>query len=190
VPDLYWKRCKLTINDLIARLAGYFNDPEMPVPTEAAIETIKEDALDELAEMVFKSAKAALLEKDFAPTLTSGVADLSSFTDMKIDGIKRVEHSDSGIGELSNAGSWSYFRSTKSDLFNWYLIEKNKIYCRKGNGTDVVDDGTLTVLAPFTPSLATLPVDLESDLIAMVADAYLKGSGKPMPAQALAPVSA
>jgi hypothetical protein len=165
----------LTTSDFIARIIGYFNDPLMPMPMQEAIETIKEDALDELAEIVMKSGKAALLEKDFTPALASGEADLSSFTDLKIDGIKRVEHSDSSIGELSNAKSWGYFRATKSDMFNWYLIEKNKIYCRKGNGTDAVDDGTLTVLATFTPTLATLPVDLEADLISLICDKYISG---------------
>jgi hypothetical protein len=168
----------MLLNDLVARVRGYFKDSRIPAPSVEAIEVISLDALEELTELVRKSGKAALLEKDVTPTLTSGVADLSAYTDIKIDAIKRVEHSDSSVGELSNAKGWGYFRSAKSEMYNWYLIEKNKIYCRKGNGADSSDDGTLTVLVAFTPTLATLPVDLETDLIALVADAYLKTLGK------------
>lgn len=169
----------MTFNDLVARVQGYFTDPRIPAPAVSAIESISLDALDELTEMVRKSGKAALLEKDFTITLTSGVGDLSSSTDLKIDGIKRIDHSDSAIGELSNAKTWGYLRAAKSDMYNWFLLEKNKIYARRGNGVDAVDDGTLTVLAAFTPTLATLPVDLEPDLIALIADAYLKSLSKP-----------
>lgn len=165
----------MTLNDLHARIGNYFAAEGIgtPPPPIDVVETIKEDALGELAEQTATGDKPELLQRDVTLTLAAGVADLSAHTDILINHILRVEHENAEIGELSNARSWAYLRAPKSEIFNWYLKEKNRLYCRKGNGKENTDDGQITVLAQFTPTLATVPVDLEPDLIALTAKAYL-----------------
>lgn len=136
--------------------------------------------LDMLRAEIADSPDAPKLQKTVSPTLTSGVASLTTSTDIDIAKIIRVEHSDATIGELQNARSWSYLRSPKNLNYNWYLVEAYSIHCRQKDGSTSTTNGTLSVLAPFQPVIAasagstTLPEDLTEDFATLAIRDILK----------------
>lgn len=123
-------------------------------------------AIEELASRVAMSPKRAYLQKEYtAVDLNSGSADLSALADLRIEHIIRVTHRDGKVGELTPRMSRSLLNKPDGQTFyHGYAVENNRLYARTPDGGEDTPNGTLTILAAFTPILATVPRQLEDDL--------------------------
>lgn len=129
-------------------------------------------ALEELASQVAMSAKRAYLQKEYTDIdFNSGSADLSLFTDLRIEHIMRVTHNDEKVGELTPRMSRTLLSKPDGQSFyHGYAVENNRLYAKTPDATDDTPDGTLTILAAFTPTLATVPRQLEDNLVMVGAE--------------------
>lgn len=125
-----------------------------------------DNALDYLAREVAQSPLYYHLQKDYTVAIASGTADLSAETDILIDTVERVQHEDGSVFSRLPAGAnRSDLTLPRNEFQPFYVIERNAIFAKMGNGVDTPADGDLTVTANFVPTLATLPGVFDPDLI-------------------------
>jgi hypothetical protein len=137
-------------------------------------------ALQKLGPIIHASSEYALQQKEFTVTLTSGVADLSSQTDLVIDSVEWVKHP-----SIDGAGLIQRFSripdGDETDLATWldsvnppYIIENNKLKCSLGNGSwpdasDLPPDtASLKLMAGQVPTLANLDPRFKDELVMLI----------------------
>lgn len=136
------------------------------------IESSLDNALQELGKQTAESSLRHLLVKDYTVTFTSGKGSLASHTDMLVDRIVRILHSD---GSTTTQVALLPIGATRRDLtyernllFFWGCYSDDAIYLLQGDGTTVPGDGTLTVTSSFIPAITTVPEGrLTDDLISI-----------------------
>jgi hypothetical protein len=159
------------------------------VPPEA-IQASLPLALGALGREIAASGEYSLQQKEFEVTLTSGVASLSSITDMIVETIDTVKHPDV-YGEARYFsripdGTEADLASVINTMYPPYIVEHNKIKCSLGNGTWPASDdlppdtSSLKVIASAAPTLSTVHGYFEDRLIELGAEYALKF---PVPAQ-------
>jgi hypothetical protein len=135
-------------------------------------------ALEDVGRFIADGSEYQLQQKDYSSiTLTSGVASLSSITDMLIDTIEMVKHPD-----IDGSGTDQYFyripNGTEQDLATHadtmnpvYIIESNSLKLSLGNGTFPASDdlppntSALVVRANFIPAISTIHARFEDKFI-------------------------
>lgn len=154
------------------------------VPPEA-IQATEGIMLSRIGREIAESAEYQLQQKDFTPTLTSGVASLSAITDILLDTIETVKHPD-----IDGDGNAAYFSripdGTEQDLASAldsvnppYIVDENAIKCSLGNGVwptadDLPPNGILTVRANAVPTLATIHPRFEDRAVEIGAEEAVK----------------
>lgn len=135
------------------------------------IESSLDNALQQFAEEVSNSTLRHLLVKDYTSvTYASGKASLATLTDILVDRIVRVIHSD---GSTTTEVSLLPIGATRRDLTYernqiryWGCYSDDAIYLMAGDGVTVPGDGTLQITSSFIPVITTVPEGrLSDDLI-------------------------
>lgn len=138
---------------------------------QADIESSLTVALQLLGEDLPKRPDFNRLQIDTTVALNSGVADLSSQSNILIDTISRVEHATLGVLSLLGPSA------NRSDLvrpsiapFYRYVIETNKLYPKHWDGATNLANANLTVTSNVVPSVdgsdnILIHASLEDELI-------------------------
>lgn len=155
--------------------------PQLGDPRQIArpdnVESWIEAACFELANEFFENKaepSRSRLQKPYTLTLTTGVASLTTSTDMLIESLReaRLLHSSSTVPMeyVPDVRDLSYMHAT--DLL-YYAIANDAVYTRAGDGTLTGLTGSLDVIGAFfvpvihldTPASTTLPAILRPRLI-------------------------
>lgn len=167
----------LNLQEGIDRVYRLVRDLERPTLL-ADIESAKKDALQALGSHCGLRGNG-LLQKEFSITMTSGVADLTAFSDatvsqLLIDHVEWVKHPT--LGRMSHVEHKADLDNSNYTNFSLprYAIHANTICGRLDNGTSFPPNGVLTVssyyvpaLAATAPEFANVPGELEDDLISI-----------------------
>lgn len=162
----------MTEYTLAQRVLEALGTDEAKLPIPRIVARIP-DALRLLAETVANDpsdAKRQLLKKTFNVALVDGAGDLSALITgdnyLLMSGLQDADIFDDGVAIGSPALQYQpdvdavYFE--RSPAFGYYAIEGTNIYT-----ANVV--GGLTFRASFVPTLASLPAELESELVTLLA---------------------
>ncbi len=137
------------------------------------IEGILPLALSKLSVRVADSSDRPLLRKDFAITVTAGVADLTThLTATEPLLMECINHAE--IYSSGGTTPWQFLPDrvqlglTRPQMFIYFAIDKSDLRTRNTDGSLTSLGVSATITASYVPLLASVPVLLEDELVNLV----------------------